>query len=68
MMNAIRSAWRELVGLFVEDWRFALAIAAWILVGIFALPYFLPGIWRGPVFFLGVVCILVDNVVRSSRK
>lgn len=68
MINAIRSAWRELAGLFVEDWRFALVLAIWILAGIFALPHFLPSIWRGPVFFAGVVCILVDNLMRSSRK
>jgi hypothetical protein len=68
MMNAIRSAWRELVGLFIEDWRFALAVAVWVLVGIFALPHLLPAVWRGPVFFLGVVGILVENVMQNSRR
>jgi hypothetical protein len=68
MMNAMRSAWRELVGLFVEDWRFALAIALWILAGIFALPHLFPPVWCGPVFFLGVLGILVENVMRSSRR
>ncbi|HEX4227786.1 MAG TPA: hypothetical protein VHZ07_03890 [Bryobacteraceae bacterium] len=67
MMNAIRSAWRELAGLFIEDWRFALAIAVWVVVGIFALPHLLAAVWRGPVFFLGVVAILVENVMRSPR-
>jgi hypothetical protein len=68
MKNAIRAAWHELVGLFIEDWRFASAIAVWVLVGIFVLPHLLQAVWRGLVFFLGVVCILVDNVMRSSRR
>lgn len=66
-MNPFSSAWREIVGLFVEDWRFALVIAVWVIVAIFALPLLLPSVWRGPVFFLGVLGILIDNVLRSSR-
>jgi hypothetical protein len=67
-MNAIRAACRELIGLFVEDWPFALALSVWVSVAVFALPHLLPAVWRGPVFFLGVVGILIDNVMRSSRS
>ncbi|HEX4808408.1 MAG TPA: hypothetical protein VH325_05735 [Bryobacteraceae bacterium] len=66
-MNPFRSAWREIVGLFVEDWRFALVIAVWVLVAIFVLPRLLPAVWRGPVFFFGVLGIIIDNLLRSSR-
>jgi hypothetical protein len=67
-MNALRTVLRELVGLFVEDRLFALAIALWLLAAgaIAALAIGTPEI-RGLVLFLGLAAILVGGVVRGAR-
>lgn len=67
-MNWIRRAWLELIGLFVEDGSFALAIVLWVLAAIFLLPRFLPAGWKGPAFFAGVIGILLENVHRTARR
>ena len=67
-MNALRTVVRELVGLFVEDRLFALAIALWLLTtgAIAALSIGTPEI-RGLVLFLGLAAVLVGGVVRGAR-
>jgi hypothetical protein len=67
-MNALRTVVRELVGLFVEDRLFALAIALWLLAtgAIAALSIGTPEI-RGLVLFLGLAAVLVGGVVRGAR-
>jgi hypothetical protein len=59
---------RELFGLFVEDGSFALAIAVWVLVAVFVLPHAFPPRWCGPIFFIGIVCLLIENLLRSARN
>lgn len=59
---------RELWGLFIEDGSFAVAIAVWVLIAIFVLPRVFPSAWCGPVFFAGVVCLLVENLARTARR
>jgi hypothetical protein len=58
---------REFFGLFVEDGSFAIAIAAWVLLAIFVLPHMFPPAWCGPIFFCGVVCLLIENVIRTAQ-
>jgi hypothetical protein len=67
-LNTLKTIWEELFGLFVDDGSFALAIMIWILVAGLGFSY-LPGSasWRGPVFFLGLVVFLFENVVRTAR-
>lgn len=67
-MNALRTVVRELVGLFVEDRLFALAIALWLLAtgAIAALSIGTPEI-RGLILFLGLAAVLVGGVVRGAR-
>lgn len=68
-MNALRSLVAELVGLFVEDRFFALAVAAWIALMIATAP-----LWNGSSFargitlFFGLAVILMGSVISTARK
>lgn len=67
-MNALRTVLREIVGLFVDDGSFALAILLWLaLVWFLIRPLQLP--WAGGIIlFLGLAAILVESVARFARK
>ena len=68
-MNVIKTALEELYGLFVEDGSLAVAIIVWLCIVGFAFPHIAgPSAWKGPVFFVGMAIILVENVVRSARR
>jgi len=67
-MNALRGIARELVGLFVEDRLFALAIALWLIIaGILAAMHAATPELRGLILFLGLAAVLVGGVVRGAR-
>ena len=68
-MKVLRTALREVFGLFVDDGAFALAIVAWCAVAWLALPRLdlAPG-WDGVVLFLGLSAILVESAWRRSRR
>jgi len=68
-MSAIRVALGELWGLFVED--ATLTIGTLICIGFAA--FVLPRLgasahWRGPIFFVTVVLMLVENVYRGAGR
>lgn len=67
-MNALRRIVAEIVGLFVEDKLFALAIAIWVAVAGAMAAYALgsPEV-RGLVLFLGLAAVLVGGIVRGAR-
>lgn len=68
-MQWLRTAFRELFGLFVEDGSLAVAILAWLGVVWLLLPR--AGAfsqWSGPILFAGLACILAENTLRSARK
>lgn len=67
-MNALRNIVAELVGLFVEDKLFALAIALWIGAAgaMAAYAVFTPEI-RGYVLFGGLALVLIAGIVRGAR-
>ena len=65
----IRSIFREILGLFVDDGSFAIAILMWLGVVWLLLPRF--GLWlqwRGPILFAGLGLILVENTMRYARR
>ena len=67
-MNALRALAAELVGLFVEDRLFALAIAAWLgLVGLAMVFGIGSAATRGVVLFCGLAAILLASVARAAR-
>ncbi len=67
-MNALKTILHEILGLFVDDGSFALAILLWL-----ALVWFLVRLLQLPaaggiVLFLGLAAILVESVTRFARK
>ena len=68
-MGWARTAWSELVGLFVDDGSLAVAILAWVALCWAILPRLGLPAWLPPVLlFAGLVLILVESVVRRARQ
>jgi hypothetical protein len=68
-MNSLHTMLFELWGLFVDDGRYALAIVAWLLLAWLALPLLqLGGGWDAVIFAMGLFAILVESVLRRSRR
>jgi hypothetical protein len=66
-MRVIKTALREVYGLFVEDGSYALAVIFWLLCAVFVLPFLPNPGWHAPLLFAGLVSILLENVVRSAK-
>jgi len=67
-VKVLRGIGIEILGLFVEDWAFALAIALWLgIVAIGATFRIGPPQARGVVLFLGLATILASSVARAAR-
>jgi len=68
-MRAFFAAARQVWGLFVEDASLTAGILVCVAVAIFLLPHAgLRPQWRGPVLFLGLGLVLLENVRRSAQK
>lgn len=68
-MSAIRVALAELWGLFVEDATLTIGTLICIAFAVFVLPRLgASAQWRGPIFFLTVVLMLVENVYRGAGR
>ena len=68
-MRWLESIAREVVGLFVEDGRLAVAILAWLALSVMVLPRFGPRTrMAGPALFAGLAAILVVSVLRYGRR
>ena len=68
-MIILANAWRELVGLFVDDGALALAIIAIVaLAGIMAV--LMPGVplAAGAFLLFGCLAVLLANAVRAGRR
>ena len=63
-MSVLRTVWDETIGLFIDDGRFALAIAAWVALCWFMLPRL--G-WSPFVLFGGLAAILAESAIRAAR-
>jgi hypothetical protein len=68
-MSWLQSIAQEIYGLFVDDGSFAIAILLWLAAVVLVLPRFAQGArWEGPAFFVGLAVILVESVLRFSRR
>lgn len=68
-MQWFRVIFREIVGLFVDDGSFAIAIIAWLGIVWLLLPRL--GVfsrWNCLILFAGLGCILVENTLRYARR
>jgi hypothetical protein len=68
-MGWLKSITREVFGLFVEDGSFAISILAWVVVAVVLLPRIAQAVrWAGPALFAGLAVILIESVLRYSRR
>jgi len=68
-MDRVRSIVREILGLFVDDGSFAIAIVVWLGVAVVVLRLIAAHAhWAGPALFGGLALILIESVMRSSRR
>jgi hypothetical protein len=69
MMGWLSTARRELIGLFIDDGSFALAILAWVLGGVICIHVFaVPPAIEGFLLAAGFALLLAENVERTARK
>lgn len=67
-MGWMRSVAREIIGLFVDDGSFALAILLWLgLMGL-AASHIRFGVPGGMILAAGLLLVLLENLVRSARR
>ena len=67
-MKAVKIIFRDILGLFVDDGSFALAILLWLgLVSLLVRALQLP-FAGGMILFLGLAAILIESVTRFARR
>jgi len=68
-VNALRTLAAELVGLFVEDRFFALAVGLWLVFVALVIPMSSGSpLTRGLTLFGGLALILIASVTYAARK
>ena len=68
-MHWLKKILAELLGLFVDDISFALAIIVWLGVIWWGLPRLkLPAVWNGVILFAGLATILAESALRKARR
>lgn len=68
-LSYIESVLVELLGLFVDDGTYALAILTWLGVAWFVLPRLpMAGPWAGVVLFAGLAGVLLESALRRARR
>jgi hypothetical protein len=68
-MKWLNSILREVLGLFVDDGSFALAILIWLGALWVVLPHLnVPRGWDGVILFAGLALILVESAWRRARN
>ena len=68
-MKWIKNILREVLGLFVDDGSFALAILIWLcVIGLLATHGILASAVAGIVLFAGLALILVESSLRYARR
>ncbi|MBU6499526.1 MAG: hypothetical protein KGJ41_16770 [Rhodospirillales bacterium] len=63
----LRTILSEILGLFVDDGAFAVAILAWIALLWWLAPWLTPTL-RGPLLFAGLAAILLESALRRARR
>ena len=66
-MKLLRTILEELLGLFVDDWAFALLVLLWVgLIAAVGRPIL--GIGTGPALFAGLAGLALIFVVRRAKR
>ena len=67
-MKTLTMIFDEIWGLFVDDGSLAILIVVWCLVAGLVFAYINISIeFRGPLLFVGLVIILIENIWRTSK-
>jgi hypothetical protein len=65
----LRSIAREILGLFVDDGSFAIAILVWLGAVVFVLKHAVAHTeWLSIALFGGLTLILIESVLRFARR
>jgi hypothetical protein len=68
-MPWLKSIAREILGLFVDDGSFAIAILVWLAIVVFILAHVATRVhWLGLVLFSGLALILIESVLRFANR
>lgn len=68
-MRWLKTAFGELLGLFVDDGSLALAITIWLILATQLLPRInASGASKGAILFGGLAIVLAESVLRRARK
>lgn len=68
-MKWIKTIFREVFGLFVDDFSFAVAILSWLALMRWVAPRLgIPARVAGVVLFAGLALILVESALRYARR
>lgn len=66
-MEIVRVIFKEIFGLFVDDGSLAYAILALVAALALLMHFGLAPVLAGPILFVGLAAILVENVLRTLR-
>jgi hypothetical protein len=59
----------KLFGLFVDDGSLAVSAVVWVGLCSVCFRYLsLPASWGGPILFIGLAAVVVENALRGTRK
>lgn len=68
-MHWFKAIWSELLGLFVDDGSFAIAILVWLgMSWLLSTNLLRQSEWGGVVLFAGLGLILLESTTRRSRR
>lgn len=68
-MKMLKTIWQEVIGLFVDDELFAVAILAWLaLVWLIVTNTGIAPVWHAITLFAGLAAILVESATRAVRR
>jgi len=67
-VKVLRAVGRELWGLFIGDLSHTAAMLAWVAVVAVLAQTIRNVAWLGPVWFVGLAVILLENVGRAARR
>jgi hypothetical protein len=68
-MNWLKTILREVLGLFVDDATFALAILLWLLMVKMITPHLgIPARWTAIILFAGLALILAESTIRYAKR
>jgi Ca2+/H+ antiporter, TMEM165/GDT1 family len=67
-MYALTTALKELLSLFVDDGTLAATVLIWIAVYGLLLRFLPTGSWHGPILFIGLAVILIENARRGASS